>query len=109
LVPGSQQPITDEAARAEYAKTEEKMKAVVEWYRKECAEVETRSSGRVTPNILSPVRVLLPNDPHEYKLEDLATVGVKDGSLLLVTLFQEEVRPPAYSVFTSDNSFAFRT
>lgn len=92
LVPGSKQPITDPIAREEYAKAEEKMKGVVDWYRKECAAIDTRASGRVVPTMLSPVRVTLPGDTHEYRLEELATVGVKDGSLLLVTLFDESVR-----------------
>ncbi|KAF5369257.1 hypothetical protein D9758_002631 [Tetrapyrgos nigripes] len=89
LVPGSQQPITDEAAREEYKKCEEKMIAAVEWFRKECAAVETRASGRVTPHLLAPVRVKLPDSDQSFRLEEVATVGVKDGSMLLVTVFDE--------------------
>jgi ribosome recycling factor len=92
LVPGSKQPITDEAARAEYAKADEKMKAAVEWYRKECAAVESRATGRVTPAVLDPVRVKLPDSDREFRLDELATVGVRDGSTLLITIFQEDVR-----------------
>lgn len=92
LVPGSKQPITDEAARAEYAKCDEKMKAAVEWYRKECAGVESRATGRVTAAVLDPVRVKLPNSDKELRLEEVATVGVRDGSTLLITIFDENVR-----------------
>ncbi|KAJ7660051.1 ribosome recycling factor domain-containing protein [Mycena rosella] len=90
LVPGSKQPITDEAARAEYTKTDEKMKAAVEWYRKECAGVESRATGRVTPAVLDPVRVKLPDSDREFRLDEVATVGVRDGSTLLITIFEED-------------------
>ncbi|KAF9465094.1 ribosome recycling factor domain-containing protein [Collybia nuda] len=89
LVPGSKQPITDEAAQQEYAKAETSMQGSVEWYRKECAMVETRASGRITPALLSPVRVKLPNSTSDCKLEEVATVGVRDGSTLLITVFEE--------------------
>lgn len=92
LVPGSKQPITDEAARQEYAKAETSMHGSVEWYRKECAMVEARASGRITPALLSPVRVKLPDTTNEFKLEEVATVGVRDGSILLITVFDENVR-----------------
>ena len=91
FVPGSKQPITDEAARQEYDKAETTMKTAAEWFRKECASSEARASGRVTPALLSPVRVKLPSSEKEYKLEELATVGVRDGTTLLVTLFDEHV------------------
>jgi len=92
LVPGSKQPITDEAAQQEYAKAEISMQASVEWYRKECAAVEARASGRVTPALLSSVRVKLPSSNTDMRLEEVATVGVRDGSTLLVTVFEEDVR-----------------
>ncbi|KAJ7484681.1 ribosome recycling factor domain-containing protein [Mycena latifolia] len=90
LVPGSKQPITDETARADYAKTDEKMKAAVDWYRKECAAVESRATGRVTPAVLDPVRVRLPDSDREFRLDEVATVGVRDGSTLLITIFEED-------------------
>lgn len=65
------------------------MKMAVDWFRKECQGFETRASGRVTPALLSPVRVKL--DEKEYRLEEVATVGVRDGSILMVTLFEEKV------------------
>lgn len=91
LVPGSKQPITDKAAQEEYAKTESSMQKSIEWYRKECAMIETRASGRVTPALLSPVRVKLPDNTSEVSLEDVATVGVREGSTLLITVFEENV------------------
>ncbi|KAK7033631.1 hypothetical protein VNI00_012631 [Paramarasmius palmivorus] len=94
LVPGSQQPITDEAAREEYKKCEDKMKSAVDWFKKECGSVIARASGRVTPAVLSPVRVRLPRDDHLYKLEEVATVGVRDGNMLMVTVFDEEYLKP---------------
>lgn len=68
------------------------MQGSVEWYRKECAMVEARASGRITPALLSPVRVKLPDTTNEFKLEEVATVGVRDGSILLITVFDENVR-----------------
>ncbi|KAJ7851706.1 ribosome recycling factor domain-containing protein [Mycena leptocephala] len=65
------------------------MKAAVEWYRKECAGVESRATGRVTAAVLDPVRVKLPNSDKELRLEEVATVGVRDGSTLLITIFDE--------------------
>ncbi|KAG2122920.1 ribosome recycling factor-domain-containing protein [Suillus clintonianus] len=90
LVPGSKQALTSEAARLEYGKSDAKMSAAVEWYRKEVAGLETRASGRVTPALLSPVRIELPGKGKELvKLEEVATVGVRDGSTLIITVFEE--------------------
>jgi len=68
------------------------MQTSVDWFRKECAASENRALGRVTPALLSPVRVKLPENPKGVKLEELATIGVREGSTLLVTLFNEHVR-----------------
>ncbi|KAF7974854.1 hypothetical protein HWV62_11093 [Athelia sp. TMB] len=87
LVPGSQQKLTDPAAIEEYGKAEQKMTAAVAWYAKEVAQLETRASGRVTPALLAPVRVTLEGAP--FRLEDVATVGVREGSTLIVTVFEE--------------------
>ena len=93
LVPGSQQLLTTEEARTEYKKTQTKMLSAVEWYRKEVAAVETRASGRITPALLAPVRVQTQGKHSElFGLEEVATVGVKDGSMLVVTVFDENVR-----------------
>ncbi|KXN84484.1 Ribosome-recycling factor [Leucoagaricus sp. SymC.cos] len=88
LVPGSKQPITDEAALAEYKKAETVMANAVDWFRKECQGLETRAGGRVTPALLSPARVKLHDK--DYRLEEVATIGVRDGSILLLTLFDEK-------------------
>ncbi|KAH0834943.1 mitochondrial carrier domain-containing protein [Lanmaoa asiatica] len=88
FVPGSQQLFESEEARAEYAKAESKMASVVDWFRKEVAAFETRASGRVTPALLSPVRVE-GRGRQAVKLEEVATVGIKDGSVLIVTVFDE--------------------
>ncbi|KAM6492711.1 Ribosome recycling factor domain containing protein, partial [Amanita muscaria] len=89
LIPGSKQPITDAAALEEYAKAEATMRTAVDWFRKECAAAETRASGRVTPAILAPVRVKLPGSDNTVALEQAATVGVRDGSVLIVSVFDE--------------------
>jgi len=92
FIPGSQQPITNETAREEYAKTEEAMRVAVDWFRKECAASEAQALGRVTPALLSPVRVKVPGTAKPFQLEELTTVGVREGTTLLITLFDEHVR-----------------
>lgn len=91
FVPGSQQLLESEEARAEYTKAESKMATAVDWFRKEVAGFETRASGRVTPALLSPVHVEARRG-QAVKLEEVATVGIKDGSVLIVTVFDEHVR-----------------
>lgn len=92
FIPGSKQPITNQVTREEYAKTEEAMSLAVDWFRKECAASEARALGRVTPALLSPVRVKVPGNAKNFQLEELATVGVREGTTLLITLFDEHVR-----------------
>jgi hypothetical protein len=92
FIPGSKQPITDEAAREEYAKAENAMSVAVDWFRKECAASEARALGRFTPALLSPVRVKIPGMAKSLHLEEVATVGVREGTILLITLFDEHVR-----------------
>lgn len=99
LVPGSQQKLTDPAAVEEYGKAEQKMATAVAWYAKEVSQLETRASGRVTPALLAPVRVTLEGAP--FRLEDVATVGVREGSTLIVTVFEEHVSMPVVCVFVS--------
>ena len=91
LIPGSQLRIA-ESALGEYQKCEEKMVTAVEWYRREVAKMETRVSGRVTPEILAPVSVKIPGrGANGVRIEEVATVGVKDGSVLIVTVFEDSV------------------
>jgi ribosome recycling factor len=74
-----------------YYKAENSMKAAIEWYRKEVAGMETRANGRVTPSVLSPVRVTLHGANKSSRLEEVATVGVREGTTLVVTVFEEQV------------------
>lgn len=92
FIPGSKQPITDKAAQEEYAKAEGAMSVAVDWFRKECAASEARALGRITPALLSPVRVKVPGMAKSLHLEEVATVGVREGTTLLITLFDEHVR-----------------
>lgn len=90
LIPGSQQPIVDDAAREEYGKAESTMRTSVEWFRKECTEAGSRANGRTTPALLKPVRVKMGMDG-SVNLDQVATVGVRDGTTLIVTVFDETV------------------
>lgn len=98
LTPGSQQILTDPTAREELARADAKMAASVEWLRREVSQLEARASGRVTPQLLSPVRVSAAcsasdaKRPPQRRLEELATVGVRDGTTLIVTVFDPQVR-----------------
>ncbi|KAG8726251.1 hypothetical protein FRC12_023564 [Ceratobasidium sp. 428] len=66
------------------------MEATLEWYKRELAQMETRASGRVMPSLLDPVRVKLKNDGGvALRLDEVATVGVKDGNVLVITVFDE--------------------
>ena len=106
LKPGSQQALTDPAARDEFARADAKMVARVEWLRREVAQLEARASGRVTPQLLAPVRVSVAHSASasasassggttkKVRLEELATVGVRDGSSLIVTIFDPQVSEP---------------
>jgi hypothetical protein len=103
LIPGSQQPIVDEAAREEYAKAESTMRTSVEWFRKECTEAGSRANGRTTPALLKPVRVKMGVDG-SVNLDQVATVGVRDGTTLIVTVFDETVSDahlPHISIYIS--------
>ena len=91
LIPGSKQKFANEAAIQDYEKAESKMQAAIDWYRKEVAGLETRASGRVTPAMLAPVKVELPDSKELFRLEDVATIGVREGSTLLITVFEEHV------------------
>ena len=87
LIPFSQRILAGEV----YFKAEDSMKATVDKYRKDLVNLEARASGRVTPALLAPVRVPLPDVESKVKLEEIATVGVREGTTLLVTVFEEHV------------------
>ena len=92
LISHSQQKIQDPTAAAEYDKADEKMTAAVAWFKRETAQGEARAAGRVTPALLDPVRVVVPEmEGYRAKIEEVATVGVRDGSVLVVTVFEPEV------------------
>jgi ribosome recycling factor len=104
LVPGSKQPITDPAAQQEYDKADKAMSASVAWFKKECAVLETRASGYARPGMISSVRVKIPEQP-DMRLEELATIGVREGTTFLVTLYDPQVsRDP---IFGASMSFVF--
>ncbi|KDQ60259.1 hypothetical protein JAAARDRAFT_32640 [Jaapia argillacea MUCL 33604] len=86
LIPASQ---SFHATRA-YVSTQTGMTTVLDWFKKEVAGMESRSSGRVVPSLLDPVRVSLKGAEGKVRLDEVATVGVKDGSMLLVTVFEED-------------------
>jgi hypothetical protein len=107
LTPGSQQTITDPTAREEFGRADAKMSSRVEWLRREVSQLEARASGRVTPQLLAPVRVSVSVGPasgasasassaseakkEKARLEEVATVGVRDGTTLIVTVFDPQV------------------
>ncbi|QRV82005.1 ribosome-recycling factor [Ceratobasidium sp. AG-Ba] len=67
-----------------------KMDGTVQWYKRELAQMETRVSGRVMPSLLDPVRVKLKgSEGAGSKLDEVATVGVRDGNVLVITVFDE--------------------
>ena len=70
------------------------MVAAVDWFKREVATMEARGMGRVSPDILKPVRVALPGASEGGALTpllDIAIVGIRDGTTLLVTAFEENV------------------
>ncbi|CAE6460720.1 unnamed protein product [Rhizoctonia solani] len=67
-----------------------KMDSTLEWFRRELAQMESRVSGRVVPSLLDPVRVKLKNaGSANVPLDQVSTVGVRDGNVLVITLFDE--------------------
>jgi ribosome recycling factor len=70
--------------------TEVRMKKILENFRKDAKDMEFRTSGKVTSDLLSPVRIPM-EDGKLVKLEDVATVGVRDGTALVITVFDDTV------------------
>lgn len=87
LVPGSERVNAGEA----YSAADARMKTATDWLKRTTAQLEQQGAGRVTPDVLRPVRVAMP-DGSTQALVELATVGVRDGTTLVVTVFTEEVR-----------------
>lgn len=95
FIPASERTFLDEAIQSEYDKTSERMTSTVEWFRKEVAATIARGTGHVSTSILDGVRVLWKAEVHEnereMRLNEVATVGVRDGNCILVTLHDDEV------------------
>jgi ribosome recycling factor len=109
LTPGSQRTLVGAAARDELARADAKMAASVAWLRRGVAQLEARASGRVTPQLLAPVRVTLESSSGARKaqLEEVATVGVRDGSSLIVIVFDPQVSccvPVSFQFFSPNVS-----
>ncbi|ELU44359.1 RRF domain-containing protein [Rhizoctonia solani AG-1 IA] len=67
-----------------------KMDSTIDWFKRELAQMEARVSGRVVPSLLDPVRVKLKDaGGAAVKLDQVSTVGVRDGNVLVITLFDE--------------------
>ena len=106
LIPASQRVVQG----AEYKSAEGKMQTVLEWFRKEVATLETRATGRVTPAVLAPVRVRIPDahDSRGVRLEEVATVGVREGTMLLVTVFEEHVSLVQFFLWNGERTLRTR-
>lgn len=94
LVPGSERVNAGEAHTA----ADSRMRTATDWLKRTAAQLEQQGAGRVTPDLLRPVQVTLP-DGSEHSLVDVATVGVKDGTTLIVTVFAEEVSRDSTSLY----------
>ncbi|KEP54085.1 ribosome-recycling factor [Rhizoctonia solani 123E] len=67
-----------------------KMDTTIEWFKREIAQMESRVSGRVVPSLLDPVRVKLKEaGGTAVRLDQVSTVGVREGNILVITLFDE--------------------
>ena len=67
------------------------MVAAVEWFKKQLGMAETRGAGRVVPDMLYGIKISLPGSSQPITLNMVATVGVREGSTLVVTVFEEAV------------------
>ncbi|EJT99272.1 ribosome recycling factor [Dacryopinax primogenitus] len=85
----------------ELGKVETKMKGVVDWYRREVGGLETRGSGRVTPSLLDGVRVTV-SSGRTSKLDEIATIGVREGNILVITVFDESDMKGVKTALQSD-------
>ena len=84
-------PIEGDAFKALLKLTGEKMAGSVAYYEKQIAVLESRASGRVMPSLLEGVKVPSVQGDVRYKLRDVASIGVKEGTTLLVTVFEPSV------------------
>ena len=96
VIPGSRNQFGPEF-REEWEKANTKMAASTEWFRREAGTLETQGSGRVMPSLLDSVKVTITNGTNPVRLQEVATVGVKDGTTFVVTVFEEQAGP-SYNV-----------
>ncbi|KZS97285.1 ribosome recycling factor [Sistotremastrum niveocremeum HHB9708] len=89
LVPGSKQ-VLEDASQAELEKVAAKIQSTITWFKKQLAEIQSRGSGRVTPAILDSVRVEA-GTRGIVKLDQVSTVGVRDGTTLMINVFEDEM------------------
>lgn len=90
LVPGHASAL-EEVDAIDSEKVQNKMKNAVEWFRKEVASLESRGSGRVSTALLDPVKVSLNKGEQSVRLQEVATVSVREGNVLVVSVFEDEV------------------
>ncbi|KAF8317196.1 ribosome recycling factor [Clavulina sp. PMI_390] len=74
-----------------FADLESKMSASYSHFAKEMAVLENRASGRVNASLLDAVRVPNEDGSAKLRLNEVATVGVKEGNTLLITLFDDKM------------------
>lgn len=79
---------------------EGKMRSVVDRFVKELAMLETRAGGRVNPSLLDSIHIPSTGNRDKLKLSEVATVGVKEGYTLVITLFDDKVGRHAVLLLT---------
>ncbi|KIJ39029.1 hypothetical protein M422DRAFT_230863 [Sphaerobolus stellatus SS14] len=89
LIPSSKRAFQDDLTQAEYDNASTKMGLSVEWSRKEAAALTARGVGLVTPSILDSVRVSLPDADKDSRIQELGTIGMREGNNLIITLFED--------------------
>ncbi|KAF9517778.1 hypothetical protein BS47DRAFT_1290488 [Hydnum rufescens UP504] len=81
-------PIQGQAFKVLLISAEEKMTGSVAHYEKQMAVLESRAIGRVMPSLIEGVKVPNLLGDVRYKLRDVASIGVKEGTTLVVTVFE---------------------
>jgi ribosome recycling factor len=84
-------PIQGQAFKVLLVSAEEKMTGSVAHYEKQMAVLESRAIGRVMPSLIEGVKVPNLLGDVRYKLRDVASIGVKEGTTLVVTVFEPSV------------------
>jgi ribosome recycling factor len=100
MIPASQRQVSDELL-TDFEVMKERMTAVVEQFRLAVKEASKKADGKVSPDLLKSVKVRMPTTGKMVPIDDVATVGVRDGIALVVTVFDEAVglsSPPPPSI-----------